>query len=171
MSQFAQVGRFVLRDIEPWEGPGLFAMTGDRHVTKYMGFKVHDSVDDATRLIQSYKNSPSTFKAVCVDGSLGDMIGVVGIEISRHQAAITIMFRRDWKARGAGREFSVPFVKWVFTHPQIWRVWAFCHIENIPVQRVLERMGARREGLLHRFEIFPNISTEPQSCFIYAITR
>ena len=58
MSQFAQVGRFVLRDIEPWEGPGLFAMTGDRHVTKYMGFKVHDSVDDAT-LLMSAESCPT----------------------------------------------------------------------------------------------------------------
>lgn len=165
------VGNFVLRDIEPWEGAALFAMTGDRTVTKYMGFKVHDSVDDATKLIQAYKNSPTTYRAVCLNYAPYEMIGVVGLEIMRHQATLTIMFRRDWKARGAGREFSVPFVKWTFTHPQIWRVWAYCHIENKPVRRVLERMGAQCEGRMRRFEVFPNISTEPQECLMYAITR
>jgi len=79
---------------------------------------------------------------------------------------MTIMFRRDWKARGAGREFSVPFVQWIFMHPQIWRVSAFCHVDNFPVRRVLERMGASYEGTLRRFEMFPNVSDEPQDAIV-----
>ena len=95
----------------------------------------------------------------------------MGFEVIEHQVAMTIMFRRDWKARGAGREFSVPFVAWIFTHPQIWRVWAYCHPKNVPVIRVLERMGATREGLLRRFAVFPNISDEPQDAYVYGIVR
>ena len=163
--------RFIIRDIAPWEGPRVFAMTGDRTVMKYMGFKVHDTVEDARDLIAQYRDSPSRWQAVCLDGDPADILGIVGIEIQGHQAAVTIMFRRDWKARGAGRMFSVPFVKWIFTHPQIWRVWAYCHTENIAVQRVLERMGAEREGRLRRFAIFPNIGAEPQDVYAYGIVR
>lgn len=168
MTAPAQVGRFTIRDFMPWDAPALYAMTGDTQTTKYMGFKTHESVDDAARLIETYKNSLSTFRAVCLEN---EIVGVVGVEILRHQATLTIMFRRDWKARGAGGEFSELFVKWIFTHPQIWRVWAYCHIENKPVQRVLERMGAQCEGCMQRFEYFPNVSTEPQECLMYAITR
>lgn len=168
----AKLGRFLIRDINPWEGAALFAMTGDREVTRYMGFKVHDSVDQATALIQTYQKSPSKWQAVCLDSDPDkEMLGVIGIEVHGHQAALTIMFRRDWKARGAGREFSKPFVTWLFTHPHIWRVWAFCHVDNTPVQRVLERMKARQEGLLRRFEFFPNISDAPQDVYVYAIVR
>lgn len=167
----ALLGRFMIRDIHPWEGPGLFALTGDRDVTRYMGFPVHACVADATKLIGQYKSSLSRYQAVCLESSPYDIIGIVGVEINRHSATLTIMFRRDWKARGAGREFSAPFVKWLFTHSQVWRVWAFCHIDNVPVQRVLERMGAQREGCMRRFETFPNISTEPQDCYLYSIVR
>lgn len=167
----AQIGRFVVRDFNPWDGPALFWMTGNPDVTRYMGFRTHETIDDATQLIQDYLFSPSKWQAVCPADEPSDILGVVGLEVMRHQATLTIMFRPDWKARGAGREFSKPFVQWIFTHPQIWRVWAYCHIDNISVQRVLERMGARREGLLRRFEFFPNVSTEPQDCYIYAITR
>lgn len=167
----AKLGRFLIRDIQPWEGPGVFALTGDHNVMRYMGFAVHKSVDDATTLIRTYRESPSKFQAVCLDGEPADMLGIVGLEVRGHQAAMTIMFRRDWKARGAGREFSKPFVQWIFTHKNIWRVWAYCHVDNIPVQRVLERMGATCEGCLRRFEFFPNISAEPQTCLVYAITR
>lgn len=168
----AQLGRFLVRDINPWEGPGVFALTGDRNVMRYIGEPVHKSVDHATVLISHYRTSPTRWQAVCLDGSPADILGIVGVEVQGHQAAMTIMFRRDWAARGCGREFSVPFVRWIFTHPTIWRVCAYCHVRNIPVQRVLERMGAEREGRLRRFAFFPNISTsEPQDVFMYAITR
>lgn len=167
----ARIGRFIVRDLNPWEGPQLFVLTGDPYVTKYMGFRTHKTVDEATQLIQLYKHGPAKYQAVCAADSPDDVLGVVGMEIIRHQVTLTIMFRPDWKARGAGREFSKPFVQWIFTHPQVWRVWAYCHKGNIAAQRVLERMGAVREGLLRRFEYFPNVSTEPQDVYVYAIVR
>lgn len=167
----AQLGRFVIRDLHPWEGPGVFALTGDHKVMRYMGFPVHRSVDEATMLIRDYRDSPSRFQAVTLNDSPADILGIIGLEVRGHQVAMTIMFRRDWKARGIGRELSVPFVRWIFTHENIWRVWAYCHVDNVPAQRVLERMGAGREGRLRRFEVFPNISAEPQDVYVYSIVR
>lgn len=167
----ACVGRFIIRDIAPWEGPRVFAITGDRAVMRYMGFRAHDTVDEARDLIAQYRNSPSRWQAVCFDGEPSDILGIVGLEVQQHQATITIMFRRDWKARGAGREFSTPFVEWIFTHSQIWRVWAYVHTQNVAAQRVLERMGAEREGRLRRFAVFPNVSETPQDAYVYSIVR
>ncbi len=167
----AQLGRFLIRDLNPWEGPGLFALTGNPDVTRYMGFKTHTDVRQAELLIAIYRDSPTRWQAVCHADSPADILGILGLEVQGHQATITIMFRSDWKARGAGREFSKPFVQWVLTHPGIWRVWAYCHVDNIPVQRVLERMGAEREGRLRRFEYFPNVSDEPQDAYVYGIVR
>lgn len=164
----AQVGRFTIRDLNPWEGPQLFVMTGNANVTRYMGFRTHKSVGEATQLIEQYRNSVAKWQGVY---SNNDLLGVVGLEVARHQATMSIMFRPDWKARGAGREFCRPFVQWIFTHPQMWRLWTYVHIDNIPGQRVTERMGATREGLLRRFEFFPNLSTEPQACYVYSIVR
>ncbi|MEL7086942.1 MAG: GNAT family N-acetyltransferase [Planctomycetota bacterium] len=167
----AQLGRFLVRDINPWEGPRVFALTGDAQVMRYMGFRRHDSVEQASALIAQYREAPSRYQAVVLDGDPADILGIIGLEVRGHQATMTVMFRRDWKARGAGREFSVPFVQWIFTHPKIWRVWAYCHVDNIAVQRLLQRMGAECEGRLRRFEYFPNVSTEPQDVFIYSIVR
>lgn len=164
----AQLGRFKIRDLVPWDATALFQLTSDPEVTQYMGFRTHTSLTEAEDLISKYRDNSVKFQGVFLEDSL---IGVFGMEIKEHQAAITIMFRRAWKSRGAGREFSVPFVQWIFTHPQIRRVCAYCHVDNISVQRVLERMGAGREGRLRRFEVFPNISDEPQDVFVYSIVR
>lgn len=168
----AQLGRFLVRDLNLWDAPAVFRLTGDPATVRYMGFPVHDSVNNAAALIERYAGNPvAKWLAVCPADDVGEVLGLAGFEVQGHAATVTIMFRRDWKARGAGREFSKPFVQWIFTHAEIWRVWAYCHVDNVPVQRVLERMGAVREGRLRRFEMFPNISDEPQDCYVYAIVR
>lgn len=163
--------RFIIRDINPWEAPGVFVLTGSPEVTRYLGFKTHQTVEQAANLIETYQRSPTKWQAVCLESNPQELLGIVGLEVRAHQAALTILFRQDWKARGAGRVFAVPFVRWIFTHKHIWRVWAYCHVDNIAVQRVLERMGAEREGRLRRFEFFPNVSPDPQDVYVYAIVR
>ena len=106
-----------------------------------------------------------------LEDDVTDILGIIGLEVLGHTAGMTIMFRRDWKARGAGREFCQPFVQWLFTKPQIWRLWAYCHTENTPVIRTLERMKAIREGTFRKFAMFPNISRQPQDCYVYSIVR
>lgn len=168
----AECGPYVVRDLNPWDGPRVFRLTGNPATTRYLGFRTHETVDEATALMERYHANPlGKWLAVCPKGDPTDVLGLVGFEVQRRQATLTIMFRSDRRARGAGRAFSVPFVQWIFTHAEIWRVWAYCHVDNVPVQRVLERMGAVREGKLRRFETFPNIAAEPQDVYVYAIVR
>lgn len=167
----AQLGRYLVRDIHPWEGAKIFAMTGDPDVMRYMGFAVHTAVDQATALIAQYQNSPSRFQAICFTDDPTDILGIVGLEVRGHQATITLMLCRGWKTRGIGRDFGYPFVQWIFTHPTIWRVWSYVHVDNMPGQRVTERIGALKEGRLQRFEFFPNVSDEPQDVYVYGIVR
>jgi ribosomal-protein-alanine N-acetyltransferase len=168
----AELGRFVVREINPWEAPRVFRLTGNPEIMRYMGFPVHKDEAEAVELIRRYKENPvGRWFAIALKEDPSELLGIVGLEIQRHAATMTIMFSRDWRARGAGRAFSAPFVEWIFTHPQIWRVWAYCHVDNKPVQRVLERMGAECEGRLRRFEVFPNLGPEPQDVYVYAIVK
>ena len=161
-----------LRDINPWEGPSVFALTGDRNVMRYMGFKVHDSVDDATRLIMQYKQSPSRWQALYDQGSPSDILGILGVEVQGHAVTSSLMLRRDWKTRGAGREFAGPFVEFVFSKPHIRRLWSYVHVDNRAGQHMTEELGAAREGLLRKFAVFPNVDpTEPQDVFVYSVVR
>jgi ribosomal-protein-alanine N-acetyltransferase len=176
MTMRQEPGRLMVREfITPYLSDvlALFAMTGDETVMRYMGFKRHTSLMQARELVERYvEHEAAKYLAVYRDGDPEDVLGVVGLEVQGHQAAITIMFRADFKARGAGREFAIPFVNWLLaSNPAIKRVWAYCHVDNVPVQNLLRRMGAVREGRLRKFQFFPNISDEPQDCFIYSIIR
>jgi len=162
----AQLGRFTIRDVNVRDTPDLYALFGNPDTVRYVGVRQLATPGEAAQLIERYQSSPTRWLSV-LEGT--KFLGIVGLEIRGHQAALTIA--SNGIRRGFGREFSVPFVQWIFTHPQIWRVWAYCHRLNFPVQRVMKRMGATQEGLLRRFEVFPNISDEPQDVYVYSITR
>jgi len=51
---------------------------------------------------------------------------------------------------------------------EVFRVQAFCDVENIASQRTLEKSGFLREGRHERFFVHPNLSSEPRPCYMYA---
>ena len=50
------------------------------------------------------------------------------------------------------------------------RVEATCRVENAASARVLEKSGFTKEGVLRYWAVFPNISSEPQDCYVYSKT-
>lgn len=161
--------RFTIGDVQPWDVSSIFHLFSDAETVRYLGVRRMTHWTEARDLIERYRSGPTRWLTV---HDAGRFLGLVGVEVEGHQATVLIAFNRSRLARGAGRSFSVPLVHWIFTQPGIWRVWAYCHVDNIPVQRVLERMGAECEGMLRRYAFFPNIDAEaPQDVYVYSIVR
>jgi RimJ/RimL family protein N-acetyltransferase len=68
-------------------------------------------------------------------------------------------------------EVLAAVVEWAFSVPSIHRVWAVCDLENHASARLLERNGFRREGVLQKWSIHPNVSNIPRDCYCYAKIR
>jgi RimJ/RimL family protein N-acetyltransferase len=162
----AMMDCFTVRDVNIWDRMNIYNLFSNPETVRYMGVARLKTVQEAGELIKRYAESPTRWLAIC-EGT--KFLGIVGLEIRGHQATLTLASNGAHK--GLGREFSVPFVQWIFTHPQIWRVWSYCHVDNLQAQRVNVRMGAQCEGRLCRFEFFPNLSDEPQDVYVYSIVR
>lgn len=48
------------------------------------------------------------------------------------------------------------------------RVQACCHVEHAASARVLEKAGMTFEGVLHRYQLLPNVASVPQDVKLYA---
>lgn len=46
--------------------------------------------------------------------------------------------------------------------PGIYRVWAFCDVENTASMKVLEKSGMQQEGVLKKWSLHPNIRDIPE---------
>ncbi|NOY56808.1 MAG: GNAT family N-acetyltransferase, partial [Actinobacteria bacterium] len=60
---------------------------------------------------------------------------------------------------------------WALSEPEVYRVWAYVNVGNVVSQRVLEKAGMVREGVLHRWAPHPNVSAEPSDAYMYAKWR
>ncbi|MGO4668694.1 GNAT family N-acetyltransferase [Bosea sp. 2RAB26] len=80
------------------------------------------------------------------------------------------MQRSAW-GRGCMTEVLSWEVQHALCYPGIFRVEAFCDVENVGSARVMEKVGMIREGLLQRRLLSPNILNEPRDCFVYAKVR
>lgn len=158
---------FTLRPITRNDDAGVHAMISDEDVTRYLGVRRSQTWRDTYRLIDQYQRSPSRWLAV--RDLEGQFLGLIGLERQGHSVALTIV--SNGRMPGLGRRVSVPVVETLFAQPGVRRVWAYCHPLNFPVQRVLTRMGAEREGCLRKFAVFPNLSDAPQDVYVYAIVR
>ena len=78
--------------------------------------------------------------------------------------------RQHW-GHGYATEAVQAVVRWALSQEQFYRVWATCDVENLASARVLEKAGMQREGILRRFIIHPNISSEPRDCYCYAVVK
>ena len=56
-------------------------------------------------------------------------------------------------------------------NPSIWRVQAFCDVENRASVRVLEKSGLTLEGTLRRYMVLPNLGDIPRDLCCYAKVR
>lgn len=164
--------RFRLRRLEFTDAPLLFErLTGDPAVTRFLPYRTHQSVKEAALMVARYhaleRSRPPAYMLAVLDGS--ELAGVVGASLLAHSVSISIKFAR--RSRGAGRAFTAPFARWLLAHSAVWRVWAYCDVDNVAIQRVMERSGATCEGVARRYAVHPNVSPEPRDCKIYSLVR
>jgi RimJ/RimL family protein N-acetyltransferase len=78
-----------------------------------------------------------------------------------------VLGRKFW-GQGYMTEAVRAVVDYALAEPEVFRVWAVCDVENAASARVLEKAGMRREGILRRWSMHPNISDEPRDSLCYA---
>ena len=78
---------------------------------------------------------------------------------------------RPYWGKGYMTEVLCAVIDWAFTQPDIFRVQAFCDVDNLGSARVMEKAGMQREGTLRRYVLHPNLSDEPRDAYMYAIVK
>jgi RimJ/RimL family protein N-acetyltransferase len=88
-----------------------------------------------------------------------------------HRLDCGYVLARPWWGHGLISEALTAVAEWAMAQPDIRRLGAVCDVENLASARVMEKAGLEREGILRRWILHPNISSEPRDCYSYAITR
>ena len=164
--------RLLFRPPAPEDAPAIFERyASDAEVTRYLGWPRHASVEE-TRAFVGFSLSEwarwGVGPLLVFDRNSGTLLGTSGLVMeSRERAATGYVFARDSWGKGYATE-SLRAMIALAAEFEVTRLYALCHVDHRASWRVLEKCGFRREGVLPRHLIFPNLSSEPLDVLSYA---
>jgi len=146
----------------------------DREVTRYLTWRPHSDLDETRRFLETCVDgwaSGSVFTWVITLTGSRNLIGMVACRPQGHKADLGYVLARSSWGNGYMTEAVSAVVDRLLLVPEVYRVWAVCDTANLASARVMEKVGMTREGILKRWTVHPNVSSEPRDCFVYARVR
>jgi RimJ/RimL family protein N-acetyltransferase len=176
--EFLETPRLVLRKpIAPDDAPRIFAAYAhDSEVTRYLTWRPHYDAEESLRILHTrieWWNAGHEYSWVITTKTDRAVIGMISAscEDSASRYSLGYVLSRAHWGRGYATEAARAVVEILLAQPAINRVWAVADCENTASQRVLEKAGMQREGLLRRWSVHPAISPEARDCWCFAKVR
>lgn len=167
--------RLVLRKPSMEDAPAVFdGWVQDADVTYFLTWLPHQNMGQTQSLLKNAIaawDGDSRFPYIITLKENGAVIGMIDPRIDEHKVAIGYVRKRANQGKGYMTESTRAIIDWAFGQPSIYRVYATTDVENFASQRVLEKAGMQREGLLRKFIVHPNISDVPRDSYMYAIVK
>lgn len=164
--------RLLLRPPTEADAERMFARyCQDAKVCRYMSWTPHRSIDDSvafvTKTIADNAAGLLVARLIFLRAS-GELLGSIGGAIQSHRVQFGYCLARDAWGHGYATEAVRPYVAEIMTDPTVWRIQAYCDVENAASARVLEKAGLTLEGTLRRHLVLPNLGNEPRDVLCYA---
>lgn len=145
-------------------------------VTRFLTWHPHESVKQSEELLKRSIegwDGETNFRYLLEIKEGGDLAGMIEVRLEREPFKISFGYTGAYAQWGKGymTEAARACIQWGFAQPAVYRIYATADVENIASQRVLEKAGMQREGILRRESLHPNTSPEPRDCYMYAIVK
>jgi ribosomal-protein-alanine N-acetyltransferase len=139
-----------------------------------MSWTPHRTIDDTLEFLRRIVSDNAEGRSMgflIFARDSGELLGSVGGAIDKHRMQFGYCLARDAWGKGFATEAAWAFLAAAFELPSLWRIQAFCDLENPASARVLEKAGLQREGILRRYMVMPNLGDEPRDLYCYAKVR
>lgn len=168
-----QTNRLIARLPVPGDSAHLFAAyTSKPEVSRFMIWQPHAEVATTEVFVAeciAAAGAGSRFPYVLAwRENPGIPIGMLEARPSDFKVEIGYVLAPEYWGQGLMPEAVSSLADLMLDQAEFFRIQAFCDVDNVPSQRMLEKAGFLREGRHERFMIHPNLSAEPRPCYMYA---
>jgi [ribosomal protein S5]-alanine N-acetyltransferase len=150
--------RLILRELTEEDAPDMLTYLSNKQVVQHMGLLPFQTVQDARDEIGWYKEIWEEGSGIRWGITLkdeGKVIGSCGF-LNRHtkhfRAEVGFELSQEHWGKGIAREALAAVVAHGFTSYDLERVEALIVPENLASQKLVEKLGFIREGLLRHYE-------------------
>jgi len=163
--------RLLIRKIKEEDAESISSsFDQNQAVTKYLSWKPRTNIEQTHefvhRCVEEWGDEIEFTWVICFPE--GRIIGLINLIIYESRATTGFVLEEKSWNKGFATEALQAIVKWAIDQPEIFRIWAYCDVENKASARVLEKVGMKREGILYRWRIHPNLGAIPRDCYSYA---
>ena len=148
--------------------------TQDPDVARYNGWAPHNAVSDTEAFFRQAEARWDSGEGERVwaierreDGRLLGTISALG----QNGIALGYVLAKPHWNQGFMTEAVRTVIGAAFRMSDVYRVWAWCDVDNPGSARVMEKAGMQFEAILRKFSLHPAVSDEPRDCKCYAIVR
>lgn len=146
----------------------------DPTVTKYVMWIPHENIKVTNNFIncciQCWEDQ-TAFPWVIELKTNSELIGMIELRMEKHRADAGYVIAPQYWGNGYATEALKSIIDWLLKQENVFRVWAVCDIENTALARVMGKVGMRKEGVLRRYIVHPNISNESRDCSCYSVVK
>ncbi|QCR31262.1 GNAT family N-acetyltransferase [Lysinibacillus sp. SGAir0095] len=150
--------RLILREITENDANSIFEYLSDPEVMKYYGLQPFEAVKDALDEISWYQsifNEQTGIRWGITLKHEDKVIGSCGFlnTVSNHyRTDIGFELSKEYWGQGIASEAMNEIIQYAFEQTDIQRIQALIEPPNIASQKMVERAGFLREGLLRKYE-------------------
>ena len=164
--------QLVLRRPRMSDADDIFdSYASDPEVTRYVTWRPYKDKSEVASFLHSRLarwDLGEEFSWVITTREKDRVIGMIACRVREYATDIGYVMSRNYWNRGYATEAANAIVDWASNLEFVYRVWAVCDVENKASARVREKVGMQREGILRRYIVHPNVSSEPRDCFVYS---
>jgi RimJ/RimL family protein N-acetyltransferase len=167
------VDELVLR---PWrleDAPAVFAICQDPEIARWVTipqpFGPADAdafIDNAVTMWRTGTGAPFAIVEAADDRILG---AVTRFGPEGHQATFGLWLAPEARGRGVGTRALRLLADWTFATTEVIRIDCFIMVGNEPSERMVERAGFQREGVLRAWDVHHD--GVPVDCVAYSLLR
>jgi ribosomal-protein-alanine N-acetyltransferase len=144
----------------------------DDLVSRYLAWRTHQNLAETGAFLRSRIDEWPVGQRTSWVITLRDNDQVIGMisqrQIMPYRVSLAYVLGQAFWNQGLMTEAAQAVVNLALGRSAIYRVEAYCDVENIASARVLEKVGFQREGVLRRSGFAPNLSGEPRGSICYA---
>jgi RimJ/RimL family protein N-acetyltransferase len=153
----------LLRSYTDEDVPALVAAINDREISRWTRVPFPYTEEDAREFMRS--TSETAFAVT--NKRTGDLLGGIGLRLPAEGIGeVGYWVRREARGRGVATRALLVLSRWALEEKGLARLQLTAEPGNVASQRVAEKAGYVREGLLRRFLI---IGGERRDCVIYSL--
>jgi RimJ/RimL family protein N-acetyltransferase len=163
-----------LRRSTPRDAPAMFRAAHDPDVMRYMDWPAQLALGEAWAFLdaadQRWRDDQEYHWMIEPDGAT-EPVGCMSCRPKGCTVEVSLFLMREAWGRGLGTAALRALVVWLVGRPTVWRIAATLDAQNVPAAAVCEAAGLRREGLMRRATVRPNIGPEPRDSCVYGLGR